>query len=201
MFHNDVIAVGNGPVLLHHEHAFLDSAAVHRQLQCAFGESPLCFIVVPAARISVAQAVDSYLFNSQLVTLPTGDMALIVPEECRRSAQVWDWLGELLEQQTPIRRLVVVDVKQSMRNGGGPACLRLRVVLTDAELAAVNAGVFLDESLFATLGAWIERHYRDRLTAADLADPALLMESRTALDELTEILQLGPIYPFQILGA
>lgn len=201
VFHNDVIAVGNAHVLLHHERAFVDSPAVHRQLQCAFGEPPLCFIVVPEARISVAQAVDSYLFNSQLVTLPTGDMALIVPEECRRSAPVWDWLSELLEQQTPIRRLVVVDVKQSMRNGGGPACLRLRVVLTDAELAAVNTGVFLDEALFATLGAWIDRHYRDRLTAADLVDPALLMESRTALDELTEILQLGPIYPFQILGA
>ncbi|EAR21816.1 N-succinylarginine dihydrolase [Nitrococcus mobilis] len=201
VFHNDVIAVGNAQVLLQHEQAFLDSAVVHRQLQRVFGEPPVCFIVVPAVRISVAQAVDSYLFNSQLVTLPAGDMALVVPEECRRSPPVWGWLGELLEQQTPIRRVLVSDVRQSMRNGGGPACLRLRVVLTATELAAVNADVFLDESLFAALSAWIDRHYRDRLTAAELADPALLGESRTALDELTRILRLGPIYPFQLYGA
>ncbi|HET8700570.1 MAG TPA: N-succinylarginine dihydrolase, partial [Nitrococcus sp.] len=201
VFHNDVIAVGNVHVLLHHEQAFLDSGAMHQQLQRAFGERPLCFIVVPEARIGVTQAVDSYLFNSQLVTLPTGDMALIVPEECCRSVPVWGWLCELLERQTPIRRLLAIDVGESMRNGGGPACLRLRVVLTEAQLAAVNAGVLLDEALFKVLCAWVDRHYRDRLTVAELADPALLMESRTALDELTGILRLGSIYPFQITGA
>lgn len=201
VFHNDVIAVGNAHVLLHHEKAFLDSPTVHGQLQGAFGEPPLCFIVVPEASVSVGQAVGSYLFNSQLVTLPAGQMMLIVPEECRSSPSVWGWLCELLERQTPVRRLEVIDVRQSMRNGGGPACLRLRVVLTAAELAAMNAGVLLDGALFETLWAWIDRHYRDRLTVAELADPALLMESLTALDELTGILRLGPVYPFQIFGA
>lgn len=201
VFHNDVIAVGNAQVLLHHERAFVDCAAVQRQLQQAFGEPPLCFVAVPEARIDAAQAVSSYLFNSQLVTLASGEMALIVAQECRRSPPVWCWLEELLERQTPIRRLVVTDVTESMRNGGGPACLRLRVVLTPAQLAALNASVLFDEPLFAALGAWVERNYRDRLTAADLADPALLVESRTALDELTGILRLGPIYPFQLVGA
>lgn len=201
VFHNDVIAVGNAHVLLHHEKAFVAPTSVHRQLQRAFGEHPLCFIEVPETRISVAQAVESYVFNSQLVTLPDGSMALILPEECRRTAQVWDWLGELLEQATPIRRLMVLDVNQSMRNGGGPACLRLRVVLTAAELAAMNGRVLLDDSLYAILCAWVDRHYRDRLTQAELADPELLMECRTALDELTGILRLGPVYPFQLAGA
>ena len=201
VFHNDVIAVGNRHVLLHHERAFLDSPSLHRQLREALGELALCVIEVPEARIDVSEAVASYLFNSQLVTLPSGCMALIVPEECRRAVRVWDWLCELIEQRTPIRRLVVIDVNQSMRNGGGPACLRLRVVLSAAELAAMNAGVLLDEPLFETLSAWVDRHYRDRLTPAELADPALLEESRTALDELTGILRLGSIYPFQSLSA
>lgn len=201
VFHNDVIAVGNAHVLLHHESAFVDSSAVRRQLQRASGEAPLCFISVPETKISVAQAVDSYLFNSQLVTLASGEMALIVPEECRRSPPVWDWLSELLEQQTPIQRLVVIDVRESMRNGGGPACLRLRVALTGSERAAANTGVFLDETLYEGLSSWIDRHYRDRLVPADLADPALLTESRTALDELTGLLGLGSIYPFQLNGA
>ena len=36
------------------------------------------------------------------------------------------------------------------------------------------------------------------LTVADLADPSLIVEARTALDELTAILDLGSdFYPFQ----
>jgi len=30
-----------------------------------------------------------------------------------------------------------------------------------------------------------------------LRDPQLLIESRTALDELTQILKIGSVYPFQ----
>jgi succinylarginine dihydrolase len=86
-----------------------------------------------------------------------------------------------------------------MRNGGGPACLRLRVVLTEEERAAIGANVWLDDTLHAALTAWVTRHYRDRLTPDDLADPALLDEGRRALDELSALLRLGNIYPFQRL--
>ena len=84
-----------------------------------------------------------------------------------------------------------------MRNGGGPACLRLRVALKPEELAAVNPGVILTPALYETLNDWVERHYRDRLVEADMADPQLLIECREALDELTRILALGSVYPFQ----
>jgi succinylarginine dihydrolase len=57
--------------------------------------------------------------------------------------------------------------------------------------------VLLDDALAAALDAWIRRHYRDRLAPSDLADPALLDESRRALDELTCILALPPVFPFQ----
>ncbi|MNO85062.1 N-succinylarginine dihydrolase [compost metagenome] len=90
------------------------------------------------------------------------------------------------------------DLKQSMQNGGGPACLRLRVALKEDELAAVNPGVIMTPALYATLTAWVEKHYRDRLSESDLADPQLLVECRTALDELTQILKLGAVYPFQL---
>jgi succinylarginine dihydrolase len=92
----------------------------------------------------------------------------------------------------------VFDLKQSMQNGGGPACLRLRVALNEQELAAVNPGVLMSDALHDTLVAWVDKHYRDRLSEADLADPQLLTECRTALDELTQILKLGSVYPFQI---
>ncbi|MEO8347225.1 MAG: N-succinylarginine dihydrolase, partial [Betaproteobacteria bacterium] len=89
------------------------------------------------------------------------------------------------------------DLKQSMKNGGGPACLRLRVALTAAERAAVQANVFLNEELAQALDAWIRANYRDRLAPADLADPLLLEESRRALDRLSQLLAIGSVYPFQ----
>jgi len=197
VFHNDVIAVGNGPVLWFHELAFADTPSALAELQRAAGDLGLQFIQVRAHQISLDDAVHSYLFNSQLVTLPDGAMALILPEECRTTPSVWEYLQALVSDDNPITTLKVFDLKQSMRNGGGPACLRLRVVLHDTELAAMNRAVLLDNALFDILNAWVDRHYRDRLTPADLADPALLEESRTALDELTRILGLGSVYPFQ----
>jgi succinylarginine dihydrolase len=102
-----------------------------------------------------------------------------------------------LASQGPIAEVRVFDLKQSMQNGGGPACLRLRVALTADECAAVNPAVWINDDRYASLCAWVDRHYRDRLSADDLADPQLLQECRTALDELTQLLQLGSIYPFQ----
>ncbi|MCA3785292.1 N-succinylarginine dihydrolase, partial [Burkholderia sp.] len=97
----------------------------------------------------------------------------------------------------PIHDVLVFDLRESMKNGGGPACLRLRVVLNDAERAAVTSNVWINDTLFTSLDAWIDKHYRDRLAPSDLADPALLEESRTALDELTQILRVGSLYDFQ----
>jgi len=65
------------------------------------------------------------------------------------------------------------------------------------ELAAVVPGCLWSPERHATLEAWVRRHYRETLVPAELADPKLLDESRTALDELTRLLGTGPIYEFQ----
>ncbi|WP_028635509.1 N-succinylarginine dihydrolase [Pseudomonas parafulva] len=199
VFHNDVIAVGNGEVLFHHEDAFLDSEAVLDQLRSKLAGKggTLQAISVPRAAVTVEDAVRSYLFNSQLLSRADGSMLLVVPEECRNNERVWAYLEQLTTQGTPVQEVQVFDLKQSMRNGGGPACLRLRVALTETELAAVNQGVIMTAPLYDTLLQWVDRHYRDRLVDSDLADPQLLVECRTALDELTQILKLGSVYPFQ----
>ncbi|SBS25673.1 N-succinylarginine dihydrolase [Marinomonas aquimarina] len=199
VFHNDVIAVGNGNVHFYHEKAFLDTAQMRADLLRSWGErdTPLHFVEVPDAVVSVSDCVQSYLFNSQLLSRANGDMTLIVPGEVQQNERVWSYLQELLAQNTPIQDVQVFDLKQSMSNGGGPACLRLRVALTPSELAAVNPATLMNEQLFDTLNQWVEKHYRDRLVEADLADPNLLQESRQALDELTQILQLGSLYDFQ----
>jgi succinylarginine dihydrolase len=156
--------------------------------------------------VGLEDAVKSYLFNSQLLTLPNGTTALIAPVECQEIPSVRNYLEELSrDPQSPIQSFHYMDLRQSMRNGGGPACLRLRVVLTGAEMKACSGRVFLgaspnqsEDKLYDKLVTWVKKHYRDRLSLEDLADPSLLNECRTALDELTKLLKLGSIYPFQL---
>ena len=189
-FHNDVVAVGNRDVLFYHEKAWVGGAACVARLRDAVPD--LKAIEVSEADVPLADAIASYLFNSQLVTLPDGRDALVAPDECRENDRVRAYL-----ERGAFGQVYFVDVRQSMRNGGGPACLRLRVVLSEAELAATHPGVMFTDALHGTLQRWVERHYRDELAAADLADPKLLAESRAALDELSGILGLGNVYEFQ----
>ncbi|MFK0573758.1 N-succinylarginine dihydrolase [Endozoicomonas sp.] len=197
VFHNDVIAVGNRNLLFCHEQAFLNQASVYDALKRAYGEPDLHIVEVADSQVSVSQAVGTYLFNSQLLSI--GDRTMIVvPSECEKESAVWNYLQSLVsDSDCPITDLKVFDLRQSMSNGGGPACLRLRVVLNKQELAATNQNCLINDRLLSTLNAWVNKHYRDQLSDKDLADPLLLTESRTALDELTGILNLGSVYPFQ----
>lgn len=192
VFHNDVIAVGNADVLFYHQRAFLDEQGTLHRLRCAMEGlgAELCPVRVDAADVPVADAVSSYLFNSQLLSKADGRMALVVPQECQENPAVARYLQRLAASGGPIDELISFDLRQSMRNGGGPACLRLRVALTDQEAAAMHQGVVMTEALHARLAAWVGKHYRDRLSPADLADPALAVEVQTALDELAGILGL-----------
>jgi succinylarginine dihydrolase len=203
-FHNDVVAVANENVLLCHEEAFENRAVLLEQLvrRCEASGFKLHVLEARSDELSLPEAVKSYLFNSQIVTLPHsgeggGGMALILPHEVEETPNAKAYVDRVLASNGPIRQAHYFDLRQSMRNGGGPACLRLRVVLTDEERAALSASVILDEARIVALEAIVRRHYRDRLTAADLADPALLTESRTALDEIGQTLNLGPIHEFQ----
>ena len=195
VFHNDVIAVSNQQVLFCHQLAFLNQPALLAELkEKMVGFTP---VVVPDSQVSVADAVATYLFNSQLLSKANGKMVLVLPEEARQHPGVWRYLCELVESGGPIDELKIFDLRESMNNGGGPACLRLRVVLNEQQRAAVNPAVMMNDTLFATLNDWVARHYRDRLTQHDLADPQLLLEGRTALEELTKLLNLGNVYDFQ----
>lgn len=125
-------------------------------------------------------------------------MAIIAPTEAQDNEAVNQYLTALPHLKTPIKQVKFIDVKQSMQNGGGPACLRLRVALKEHELLAINPHTQITNNKFIELNQWVDKHYRDELSIADLADPNLLNESQTALDELTQILQLGSVYPFQL---
>jgi succinylarginine dihydrolase len=200
VFHNDVIAVGNGNVLFYHEQAFADETATLDALRRALANvgADLAPVRVDTGMVPVADAVSSYLFNSQLLSKPDGRMALVVPHECRENAAVARYLEALVNSgrsgNGAIDELVEFDLRQSMRNGGGPACLRLRVSLTDDEAAAMHQGVIMTEALYAKLVPWVVRHYRDRLEPRDLADPQLAIECAGALEELERLLGLPGLY-------
>jgi succinylarginine dihydrolase len=127
-------------------------------------------------------------------------MWLVAPADCQESEPASAVIRRIVEGENPISGVEFVDVRQSMRNGGGPACLRLRVVLTEEELEVAHARVFLTAELYERLVGWVVRHYRDELGPGDLGDVKLLEESRAALEELTGILGLGSVYAYQRSG-
>jgi succinylarginine dihydrolase len=195
-FHTDVLAVGNGPVLLLHESAFCRHQELLASLRAQLGEE--FFAVIASEReLPAAAAVSAYPFNSQLLTLPGGGMTVLAPQEARDQPQARAFLERVVAAGGPVRSVHYLDLRQSMENGGGPACLRQRIVLEDAERAAVQARVFWDEPLGQELEAWVRRNYRDKLAGPDLADPLLSRETLKALDELTQLLKLGSVYDFQ----
>lgn len=191
-FHNDVVCVGALDTLFFHEFAFEDTSGTLAALRkAADGLFDLKPVMVPDAEVPLADAISSYLFNSQLLQLPGEDrLVLVAPTETRDTPTAHAFCERLVRSNGPIGRVHYVDVRQSMRNGGGPACLRLRVVMTEAELAACHAGVLLDGDLIDELQASIRATYRDRLSPADLADPAFADECRVAREALLDILDL-----------
>ncbi len=199
IFHNDVAAVGNLNVLMFHELAYADPGAINkmRAMYEDVFRDKLFLLEAKEKDFPLAAAVETYLFNSQLILQPGGKMALIAPIECQSHPTARGFIERIIAEDNPVALVEFVDVRQSMQNGGGPACLRLRVVMNELELTRVRKTVFLDDVLFTYLSKWIERHYRESLAAEDLADPLLLTESRTALDELTKVLGLGSVYEFQ----
>ncbi|MBF5045030.1 N-succinylarginine dihydrolase [Aggregicoccus sp. 17bor-14] len=195
-FHTDVLAVGNDSFLMLHELAFVDAQGLLARLRALLGER-FRWAMAGREELPAADAVRAYPFNSQVLTLPDGSMAIVAPLEAKETPAARAFLERVVAEDNPVKAVHYLDVRQSMNNGGGPACLRQRIWLTEEERGAVRANVFYGEALHQELAAWVRRHYRDSLRAADLQDPALAREVLTALDELTRILRLGPVYDFQ----
>ncbi len=187
-FHNDVVAVANQRVLFAHERAFADKHAAYDAIRAAF--PALEVVEVPDEAISLAEAIRTYLFNAQLVTLPSGEMALVVPSECQESASVWSWCEHMLAGIGPIRHVIPVDVRQSMANGGGPACLRLRVV---ADPAKVDPRFMLDEAKADRIEAVIADTWPETIDPSQIGTAALAHQVREAREALLTVLSLDTL--------
>lgn len=187
-FHNDVVSVINQNVLFTHQFAFEDPDSV-------YGILGVDVLEVGEEEVPLIDAVSSYLFNSQLITMPDGTMTLIAPGETDEIDSTRDYLTRALaDPANPISAVETMDLRESMRNGGGPACLRLRVVLTAEEQDNVSGRVIVNDQILDELTSWVERHYRDHLDPSDLSDPSLVVEVEDALAELAVLLDLPDLY-------
>jgi len=187
-FHNDVVAVANGPVLFAHEKAFADRNSLVDRL--AANVPGFEFVEVPDAEVPLADAVKSYLFNAQLVSPPDGGMTLVAPTECRDTPSVKAWIDRHLGSNGAIRRVNFVDVRQSMANGGGPACLRLRVACDPAD---VDSRFLVDEAKLDRLGEVIARHWPEQIPSDGIQAPSLVADVISARFALLEALELSEL--------
>ena len=188
-FHNDVVAVAHERVLFAHELAFADKDAL--VTSCERAVSGFEYFEVAQAAVPLEDAIRSYLFNAQLVTLPEGEMTLVAPMECRETPSVWNWIERHLAGNGPIRRVELVDVRQSMANGGGPACLRLRVV---ADPASVDPRFLVDAAALDRIAAVIQTRWPAEIDHGDLQQPTLIADVERARAALLEMLDLAAIF-------
>jgi succinylarginine dihydrolase len=187
-FHNDVVAVANERVLFAHEKAFADKAPLLDR--CAQLVPGFEYVEVPDAEVPLADAVRSYLFNAQLVTPPDGQQTLIVPMEAHETASVWRWIERHVAGNGPIRRVKVVDVRQSMANGGGPACLRLRVV---ADPTTVDPRFLANAAKLDRIADVVQRHWPEQIHHSEIQQPALIRDIEAARAALLQTLDLAQL--------
>ena len=198
-FHNDIVSLSNENVLIAHEKAFQNKDDLNKMLNILESKiDNFQYIEISSSEIPLKDIINSYLLNSQLITNGDNEMQLILREEVKGYENCISWLDKL-KQISDVKLFDFVDIRQSMMNGGGPACLRLKVILNDEELESLNQKFLMNSERLESIKLLIEREYRDVLYPDDLKDPNLLDESRRVLDELTQIFSTGSIYEFQKL--
>ena len=187
-FHNDVVAVANERVLFAHEQAFANKVGFYVELAERMPDIEI--VEVPAGDVPIGDAIRSYLFNSQLLTPPDGTMTLVAPTECRETPSVAAWIERHLASNGAIRRVEYVDVRQSMANGGGPACLRLRVA---CDTGTVDPRFLVNHDKLDLLAEVISRTWPEEIAIADLQSPGLIGSIEAARQALLEALDLGEL--------
>lgn len=194
VFHNDVIAMNTTRLIIVHEKAFVDQGSVINEWRRAGEQMDLTIIEVKDNELTIEQAVKSYLFNSQLLELPSGQLVIVAPKECSEIRQAKLLIEAISGGNGPLGSVHYLDVRESMKNGGGPACLRLRVVMTQQEAQAIHPGVLLTDAKYDQLVAWVNKHYRDRLELNDLRDAKFIAELNEAYAELETIIGMPGLY-------
>lgn len=188
VFHNDVIAMSHNNLLIAHEKAFVDQPQALASLKKLMPEIKIRQI--SCTELPLADAVKSYFFNAQLLSAPDGSVIILFPSECEERPQVKALCEQLMQEGLGVSAVYFLNLRESMRNGGGPACLRLRVPTTTTERAAMHPGAMFDLRLYNRLKSLVESRYRDRIAPADLSDIAFAQEALAVQGEILTVLGL-----------
>jgi succinylarginine dihydrolase len=189
-FHNDVVALSHGNLLIHHELAFATDNStwleVEHRFQAITG-AELKRIEISSASLSLEAAVSTYLFNSQIVMPEQSSRPVILcPMQVREHAETRKLVKEWC-QRGLFREACYVPLDQSMRGGGGPACLRLRVPLPEDQLSTIPAASRWTEELDDQLRAIIRQYYPAQLTLSDLANGAFAEQNQLAYEQIRAV--------------
>ncbi|MFZ4125852.1 MAG: N-succinylarginine dihydrolase [Rickettsiales bacterium] len=188
VFHNDVIAMNTTRLMIAHAQAFAEP------LKNKLPEGVVEYIEITDDMLTVEECVQTYFFNSQLLELPSGEFVIVAPKECEGHVRASAVFAALSSGNKLLSKVHYIDVRESMRNGGGPACLRLRIVMNEQQSAAMHQGIILTEARYKLLQQWVQQFYRDRLTFDDLRDPKLIIEVEDALTALSRIIEMPDFY-------
>ncbi len=192
-FHNDVISMGHLNLFIYHEYAFQNPNKFLKNLEnkvSSYCDTNLNSIKVLESELPLEDAISSYFFNSQIINQPDGSFILIAPSNCLEVPKAKAYIEEMISRSdNPLASVHYMDLKQSMKNGGGPACLRLRAVVNNNEYSAINQNFILNETLYQSLVSFVKRFYRDELKPNDIFDPQLWKEEEAAREELKNLLK------------
>ena len=169
--------------MLIHERAWENQAATLHRIRARVPD--LRVFQVSSRDLSLEQAVTSYLFNSQLLETSDGWL-LNAPIECADGAA--RMVVDRLERDGFVDRVRFNDLRQSMDGGGGPACLRLRLPLTEDEFRLLPETLMMTEERVEKLRSWVKKWYPSILRIEDLADAGFARRARKCSQALVEVL-------------
>jgi succinylarginine dihydrolase len=195
VFHNDVISTSNKNFFFYHEKTFFNNEktveAISQEYKDLTGKE-LIKLEVKEKELNLSDVVSSYLFNSQILSPANLDgMLLFAPKECEKNDKVRKYIDSIIaKDDNPLSEVQYFDLNESMQNGGGPACLRLRVVMSETEFAEINPNLVFNDELYEKLKELINEYYPDELKAEDLYEEDTLSKIGTCFDKYEEIFKI-----------
>jgi len=186
VFHNDVAAVGFEHTYLCHEQAYHGGLNDLEKLQTWYNinhDHSLNLEMVSKQDLSLDDTVASYLFNTQWLSLKNHTVKVLTPTQCQQNAHASNAIDQWMHTHQNWT-FEYINLNESMNNGGGPACLRLRLPLTQNELEHVHPGVFLTQKKYEVIRQWIETYYPSHFSLSDVLDPEFRQRQKNALQAL-----------------
>ena len=186
VFHHDVVGMSHQDVLIIHELALEDQDHTLQLLQTMSQnilKKKLTIIQVSSEQLSLKEALDTYFFNSQFIKDQDGNVHLICAQQCNNHPKVSLLVDDLIAQKV-IEKVHYISLSESMMNGGGPACLRLRLPLTSKEFSNIpNCFKFSDEK-YQEMVHFVHQFYPNQVRLADFIQINFLKKMNQLFDGL-----------------